>query len=275
MRFFVLTPVRNGAGKIARTIRSLLAQTSLASGQDELRYLVLDGASTDTTVDEAREAGGGAVEIRSEPDRGLYDALSRVLPLSDGDVTLWLNAGDVLEPTAFETVSTILTENPEVEWLTGRATARNSRGEVVDCVLPHPFSRRLMDCGMYGLKLRVLQQEGTFWRTRLQADVDFATLATARLAGDYFLWKTFARRAELYVVNTILGSFTQEPGQLSGQRKGAYREEIRELARPPTLYERVLTETLRQLTRHRVPGRSAPRLFSYDHRLGRWALGRT
>jgi glycosyltransferase involved in cell wall biosynthesis len=274
MRFFVVTPVRNSAGKIGRTIQSILGQSSLASGRDELRYLILDGASTDTTVDEAQKAGGGRVEIRSERDRGLYDALSHGLPLSDGDVTLWLNAGDVLEPTAFQIAGSIFAENPEVQWLTGRATARNNLGEIVESVLPHPFHRRLMDCGMYGVKLRVLQQEGTFWRTELQAQVDFAAFATTRLAGDYLLWRTFAARAELYVVNTILGSFTREPGQLSGDAMGAYRDEIRELARRPSLYERLLTAGLRQLTRHRIPGRSAQRLFTYDHRRERWALGR-
>jgi glycosyltransferase involved in cell wall biosynthesis len=275
MRFFVVTPVRNGAGKIGRTVRSILEQTSIGSGRDELRYLIMDGASTDATVEEAREEGADRLEIRSAPDQGLYDALARALPLSDGDVTLWLGAGDVLEPTAFATASAIFAEHPEVQWLTGRATARNSQGEIVESVLPHPFHRGLMDCGMYGLKLRVLQQEGTFWRTGLQANVDFAKLATTRLAGDYFLWKCFAQVAELYVVNTIFGSFTQEPGQLSAEVRGAYRDEIRALRRPPTLYERLLTEVLRQLTRHRLPGRSAQRLFSYDHRRERWALGRS
>jgi glycosyltransferase involved in cell wall biosynthesis len=275
VRFFVVTPVRNGAGKIGRTIRSILAQSSLAAGRDELHYLIVDGASTDGTVAEAEQAGVGRVEIRSEPDQGLYDALARALPQSDVDLTLWLGAGEVLEPTAFATVSAILTEHPEVQWLTGRATARNGAGEIVDSVLPHPFERRLMDCGMYGLKLRVLQQEGTFWRTGLQAGVDFAELASTRLAGDYFLWKSFARVAELYVVNTILGSFTQEPGQLSAQTRGAYRDEIRALRRPPSLYESFLTNVLRQLTRHRIPGRSARRLFSYDHRRERWVLGRS
>ena len=275
MHFFVVTPVRNGAGKIGRTVRSILEQTSLRSGRDELSYLILDGASNDATLDEARRAGGDDVAIRSEPDRGLYDALAHGLPLSDGDITLWLGAGDVLEPTAFQVAGSIFAGNPEVQWLTGRATARNSSGEIVESVLPHPFHRRLMDCGMYGLKLRVLQQEGTFWRTGLQSQVDFAALATARLAGDYLLWKSFAQRAELYVVNTILGSFTQEPGQLSAQAKGAYRDEIRRLRRPPSLYERLLAEGLRQLTRHRIPGRSTPRLFSYDHRRERWTLGRS
>jgi glycosyltransferase involved in cell wall biosynthesis len=271
MRFFVVTPVRNGAAKIERTIRSVVSQTSLASGRDELRYLVMDGASADTTVDEARRAGEGRVEIRSEPDTGLYDALARALTLSDGEVTCYIAAGEVLDPAALQVVGTIFAEHPEVHWLTGRATTRNRQGEIVDSVLPHPFHRRFMECGKYGTKLPVLQQESTFWRTDLHRSVDFAMLATTKLAGDYLLWKSFARVTDLYVVNAVLGSFTQEPGQLSGN-KGEYRAELRQLRRPPSVVEHVAAFALRQITKRRVPHRTAKRLFTYDFRREQWAM---
>lgn len=273
MRFFAVTPVRNGAGKIGRTIRSVIDQTSLATGRDELHYLICDGASTDSTVAEARAAGGDRVEIVSAPDAGLYDALAKSLPRSDGAVSFYLGAGDVLEPTAFQVVATILEENPAIRWLTGRATTRNARGEIVNSVLPHPFHRRFFDCGKYGTRLPVLQQEATFWRTELHEAVDFDILASLRLAGDFYLWRSFASVTELYVVNSILGSFTQEPGQLStAGEPGAYRAEIRQLRRPPSALEHLAAYLLRQLTRHRVPRRSARRLVSYDFRQQRWRM---
>jgi glycosyltransferase involved in cell wall biosynthesis len=273
MRFFAVTPVLNGAGKIGRTVASIVGQMSVLSGADSLRYLIMDAGSTDATIAEARAAGGDAVEIESAPDRGLYDALSRGLPRSDGDVTFYLGAGDTLEPSALQVVSTIFTGNPQVHWLTGRATARNSRQEIVNSVLPHPFHRRYFACGMYGTRLPVLQQESTFWRTRLHRAVDFSALAATRLAGDYLLWKSFAEQADLYVVNAILGSFTQEPGQLSvSGEAGAYLDELRALRRPPTLVERCIVSWLRIRNRHRIPRRSSSRLFSYDFRRDAWCL---
>ena len=143
MRFFVVTPVLNGAGKIGRTVASIVGQTSVVSGDDSLHYLIMDGGSSDATLAEARAAGGDAIEIQSGEDSGLYDALSRALPQSDGDITFYLGAGDVLEPTAFQVVSTIFREYPEVRWLTGRATARNSRQEVVNSVLPQARQARV------------------------------------------------------------------------------------------------------------------------------------
>ena len=273
MRFFVVTPVLNGAGKIGRTVASIVGQTSLVSGEDSLHYLIMDGGSSDATLAEARAAGGDEIEIQSGQDSGLYDALSRALPQSDGDVTFYLGAGDVLEPTAFQVVSSVFRQYPEVRWLTGRATARNSRQEVVNSVLPHPFHRHYFACGMYGTRLPVLQQESTFWRTELHRAVDFAELATSRLAGDYLLWRSFAELADLYVVNSILGGFTQESGQLSvSGEAGAYVSELRSLSRRPTLAERVSALWLRLRTKHRVPRRSAARMFSYDFRSEEWRL---
>jgi glycosyltransferase involved in cell wall biosynthesis len=233
----------------------------------------MDGGSSDATIDEARAAGGDAIEIISGPDAGLYDALARALPQSDGDVTLYLGAGDVLESTAFQVVSTIFSQYPDVQWLTGRATTRNSRREIVNSVLPHPFHRRFFACGMYGTRLPVLQQESTFWRTGLQRAVDFTKLSRTRLAGDYLLWKSFAELADLYVVNAVLGSFTQESGQLSvSGEAGAYLAELRQLRRPPTPGERLSALLLRLGTKHRIPRRSANRLFSFDFRREEWRL---
>jgi len=273
MRFFAVTPVLNGAGKIGRTVDSIVRQRSLLSGADSLRYLIMDAGSTDDTIAEARAAGGDAIEIESAPDRGLYDALARGLPRSDGEVTFYLGAGDTLESSALQVVSTIFTGYPQVQWLTGRATARNSRQEIVNSVLPHPFHRRYFACGMYGTRLPVLQQESTFWRTDLHRAVDFPALATTRLAGDYLLWKSFAELADLYVVNAMLGSFTQEPGQLSVSGEfGAYLAELRALRRQPTIAERFMVSLLRLRNRHRIPRRSSARLFSYNFRREEWCL---
>lgn len=274
MKFFVITPVRNAEEKIGRTIRSVISQTSVVEGRDQLRYVVMDAASTDGTLNAAKRTGGETIEVISRPDTGMYDALARALPMSDGDVTFYLSAGDVLDPTTFQIVSAIFSKYAEVRWLTGRATSRNAQGEIVDSVLPHPFHRRFFIRGKYGTKLPVLQQESTFWRTELNSEIDLKKLATSRLAGDYLLWKGFARVTDLYVVNAALGSFTHEPGQLSAQAKGAYRAELRQLRDPPAFFDHIGAFTLRRLTKHRVPRRKARRLISYDFASQEWMLSR-
>lgn len=241
LKFTVITPVWNGADKIARTIDSVLAQTSLGSGKDQLRYVIVDGASEDGTADVARSYQDPRIEVISRPDDGMYDALADGLELADGDVTCYMPAGDTFEVTAFDTVSEVFTDYAQVKWLTGRITTRNARGHILDCRLPHPFDRRLIKTGMYGTKLPFIQQESTFWRSELNDEIDLRQLRNLKLAGDFFIWTEFAKNHDIYVVNSILASFMHEAGQLSHQEPGAYQREMKLVRETPTLWDEVRT----------------------------------
>jgi hypothetical protein len=80
------------------TIESVARQTYAA-----VEHVVLDGASTDTTLDLIRHNADRLDYFASEPDHGLYDALNKAIPLARGDVICVLNSDDWLEPDAAET----------------------------------------------------------------------------------------------------------------------------------------------------------------------------
>jgi len=274
MRYSMIIPVYNGGEKISRTIESALSQTSVRSGADSVTIHVIDGRSTDDTVARVKAFDDPRLRVTCEADEGMYDALAKGLAAADGDITCYLPAGEVFDPHAFSVLSEIFSNNAEVQWLTGRTVGRNADGQIIDSQLPHPFRRRFFQCGMYGTRLTVLQQESTFWRTDLNATVDLDTLRRCRLAGDYYLWKCMSARHELYVVNTHIGAFTVEPGQLSKQEPGAYRRELRALRRSPALWERLAALLYRQYVKRVRPGRRARRLFRFDHRTRAWRLTR-
>lgn len=274
MRFSMIIPVYNGGEKISRTIQSAFSQTSVQSGADSITIHVIDGNSTDDTVARARAFDDPRLRVTSEDDDGMYDALAKGLVEADGDITCYLPAGEIFDPHAFSVVSEVFTSNAEIHWLTGRSVARNANGQIIDSRLPHPFSRRFFQCGMYGTRLTALQQESTFWRTDLNALVDLDALRRCKLAGDYFMWKCMSSRHDIFVVNTHLSAFTLEPGQLSQQVPGAYRRELRALRRRPALWERLAALLHRQYVKRIRPGRRAPRLIRFDHVAGEWRLTR-
>jgi hypothetical protein len=111
----------------------------------------------------------------------------------------------------------------------------NERGQLTRWMLPHRFRRRLVRQGVYGRFLPVfIQQEATFWRRPLLDTVDLDRLASLKLAGDFYLWKSFASREDLAVVDTFLGAFVRHAGQQS-EDKRPYRAEmdlVRERFRP-------------------------------------------
>lgn len=90
MKVTVITVCRNCAATIEATVRSVLAQD-----YPNLEYVVVDGASTDGTLDIVRKHAARISTLVSEPDRGVYDAMNKGMRLAKGEYLLFMNAGDV------------------------------------------------------------------------------------------------------------------------------------------------------------------------------------
>ena len=141
VNFTVIIPVYNGAQKIGRTIDSVLSQTALEERRAQVRLIVVDGGSPDGTADVAAGYADSRIEIVSEPDTGMYDALAKGLSRAGGDVTCYMSAGDIFDPHAFGVVAEVFARYSEVSWLTGLRTERNGLGQVIGSLLPHTYHR--------------------------------------------------------------------------------------------------------------------------------------
>ena len=103
-----VTVTFNAAAVLQRTLDSVLAQD-----YPDIVHLIIDGASTDGTqemvndyIERSNESGNGhRIQLMSEPDKGIYDAMNKGLRSLDGDYVCFLNAGDFLP--ASDTVSRI------------------------------------------------------------------------------------------------------------------------------------------------------------------------
>jgi glycosyltransferase involved in cell wall biosynthesis len=85
----VITVCFNAAASIERTILSVRSQT-----HDAIEHVVVDGASTDGTMDIVRRHADGIATIVSEKDGGIFDAMNKGIGLSTGDIVYFLNADD-------------------------------------------------------------------------------------------------------------------------------------------------------------------------------------
>jgi len=91
MKISVITVCRNTALTIEQTIRSVQSQTC-----SNIEHIIVDGASTDGTVDIIRKQEAGITRWISEPDNGIYDAMNKGIDLATGDIIGFLNADDIL-----------------------------------------------------------------------------------------------------------------------------------------------------------------------------------
>ena len=86
----VITVCYNSAGTIAETIESVLSQD-----YPNLEYIIVDGVSTDGTLEIVRSFGSKITKIVSEPDKGLYDAMNKGIGLATGDIIGIINSDDI------------------------------------------------------------------------------------------------------------------------------------------------------------------------------------
>ena len=87
--FSVITVTYNAAEVLEDTIQSVITQT-----YHHVEYIIVDGASTDGTMDVVRKYRSRIRAVVSEPDKGLYDAMNKGMAMATGDYLCFLNAGD-------------------------------------------------------------------------------------------------------------------------------------------------------------------------------------
>lgn len=101
-KFTIITPCYNSERTIRKTIESVLAQTYV-----NYEYIIIDGKSNDSTLDiinEYKEAFQGRLQVISEKDHGIYDAMNKGIRLAKGDIIGIINSDDWYEPDTLENV---------------------------------------------------------------------------------------------------------------------------------------------------------------------------
>jgi glycosyltransferase len=88
VNFSIITAVRNGAGTLGKCLESVRCQSVRPE------HVIVDGASTDGTVELLRAWTGHRLEVKSEPDMGIYDAMNKGIGRAQGDIVGILNADD-------------------------------------------------------------------------------------------------------------------------------------------------------------------------------------
>ena len=90
-KFSIITVTYNAAAVIEDTLQSVITQT-----YKNIEYIIVDGASTDRTMEIIGRYRKHIHTVVSEPDHGLYDAMNKGIRLATGDYVCFLNAGDEL-----------------------------------------------------------------------------------------------------------------------------------------------------------------------------------
>jgi hypothetical protein len=196
-RISLVTPVYNSARYLEATIQSVLSQA-----YPNLEYIIIDGGSTDGTLEIIGKYESQLHAWGSEPDRGMYDAVNKGFVLGSGDIMGWINASDLLHVRSLFTVGSVFRAFPQVEWITGRPTTFNEDCTAASILNLRRWSRYRFLAG----DNRYIQQESTFWRRHLWERAGGLDISWG-LPSDFALWVQFFRHAQLYAVDALIAGY--------------------------------------------------------------------
>ncbi len=212
MKISIVTPSFNQRDFLRQTLDSILRQR----GEFEIESIVMDGGSTDGTVEYLKAIDDPRLTWRSEKDRGQSDALNKGLAMASGEIVGWLNSDDLYVDGALAAVIDAFKAHPDKNWLVGRCDIVDENGREIrqrvtrykNWALSRYTYRRL-------LRENCISQPAVFWRREFGRSAG-AIDESLHHAMDYDLWLRMGRAGEPIILDRLLSHFRMYPTSKSG-----------------------------------------------------------
>ncbi len=208
-RLSIITPTFNAARYLEQTMESVAAQE-----YPSLEYIVVDGGSSDATLDMVRARPELVTTWISEPDKGISDAFNKGISMATGEIVGIINADDYYHPGALAAVARAAGEHPEADVFYGDAIYERFDGSGIFRFRPDP------DVGRHIKRRMPICHPATF--VRLAAYQRYGVFDTHyRLAMDYELvFRMYRAGARFQYVDQVLSHFRYgQPGRTDGLRE--------------------------------------------------------
>jgi len=218
----IVTPSFNQAEFIERTIDSVLGQ-----GYPGLEYIVVDGASTDGTV-EILARFGDRIRWTSEKDSGQSEAINKGLRAATGDIVAFLNSDDEYLPGALFRVAEFFEHNPTTMWAYGKCRIVDADGDEIrrpitwyKNLLLRRYSYRKL------LSENFISQPATFWRREIHDELGYFD-EDDHWCMDYEFWLRVGSKHPAGVIDSYLANFRYHMASKSAKEdKVKFQEELR------------------------------------------------
>lgn len=208
-RITIITPNFNGGRFLEATINSVLSQD-----YPNLQYIVIDGGSTDGSIDIIKKYAHAIDYWVSETDTGPAQAINKGIARADGEWLNWLNSDDLLLPGALSTLAKIIAVAPDAEWIVGNRIDINAAGDLTQM---GPMPQRCYDVLFLGGVF--FPQDATFLRRTFLDSVGGRLDEACQSIFDTELYLRMVTKRKPLLTTALLSCFRVLSGQISSDAK--------------------------------------------------------
>ena len=185
----IITPSYNQAKYLEQTILSVLNQD-----YPRIEYTVMDGASTDGSVDIIKKYAGKLTYWESVKDKGQADAINKGFNRATGEIIAWLNSDDYYLPGAVSAAVKVFEENPDVVLVYGNMLAVDENGQTFNTLTYKQLTLEDLLC------FQIIGQPAVFMRRSALQRTSGLDL-TFHFLLDHLLWIKIAKQGKMLHVN--------------------------------------------------------------------------
>ena len=196
MLISIVTPSYNQAPYLEETIQSVLSQD-----YPNIEFLIVDGGSTDGSINIIRNYEDRLAGWVSERDRGQTDAINKGFGRAKGDVLAWINSDDTYEPGAVTAAVQYLQEHPEAGMVYGDCNYIDESGRVIGRFGAAQTDYRRLRRGYTHIPQQTMFLRAGLWQQVGPLDPSFY------FAMDYDLWTRIAARTQIKYVPQTWANF--------------------------------------------------------------------
>jgi glycosyltransferase involved in cell wall biosynthesis len=180
---------------LEETIKSILSQD-----YSEMELILIDGGSTDNTINIIKKYEKHLKYWVSEKDSGQSHAINKGLKIATGEIFAWQNSDDKYLPGTFQDIDEIMTKNDNIDLIFGGWNIIAENNRVISSHRLNNYSLKKLQAGR-----KIPPQPAVFFRTR--AIAKYGINESFHQSMDYDLYLKIANKNNLFVTSRILGEF--------------------------------------------------------------------